>query len=184
MILATLSRIAIPPILGHLPNFSALGAIALFAGAHIHRKSSAIILVILSVWVGDIFLSKILMNHWMLFYPGFYWQYGSYILITLLGFTLKKKLTAFYLLLNCLFSSVLFFFISNIGTWIGGYLYPMTTDGLITCFIAAIPFFKNTVISNLFFSALLFGSFELINKKYLISSFSICRTNNSNNAFR
>lgn len=162
VILATLSRLAIPAFLGHLPNFSALNAIALFCGAYFTRRLSAIIVVLFSVWVGDLFINKMLTGQWNLFYSGFYWQYGSYTLITLTGVMLVDKVTALRVLFTCLSASLLFFIISNFGTWTSGYLYPMTFNGLIACYVAAIPFFKHTVFSDLFFSAALFGSIEFV----------------------
>jgi hypothetical protein len=38
-----------------------------------------------------------------------------------------------------------------------GHFYPQTPAGLVDCYVAAIPFFQNTLLSNLFYSALLFG---------------------------
>lgn len=162
VILATLSRIAIPPILGHFPNFSALDAIALFSGTYFLRRITAITVVLFSVGLSDLFLHRFFMGQWHLFYPGFYWQYLSYVLITLIGITLRNKITPPRLLFSVLSSSFLFFLISNFGTWLSGYLYPMTLSGLIFCYFKAIPFYKNTLLGDLFFSGLLFGSVEIL----------------------
>lgn len=166
ILLATLTRIVIPPLINHLPNFSAIDAIALFCGAYFSRRSIALLVVFLSIWIGDIFLNKIFLNHWVLFYSGFYWQYACYFLITFLGTSLKDKVKPIRLISACLASAVLFFAMSNFGVWYSGYLYPLTFDGLLACYIAAIPFFKNTLFSDLFFSLVLFGSFELIQLGY------------------
>jgi hypothetical protein len=162
ILFATLTRIAIPSFLGHPPNFSAIDATALFCGAYFSRRSMACLVVLLSVWMGDILLSKIVMGQWNLFYSGFYWQYGCYFLITFIGAALKDKVSPLRLASACLTSSIVFFGISNFGVWCSGFLYPQTVDGLITCYVSAIPFFKNTLLSDLFFTGLLFGSFNLI----------------------
>jgi hypothetical protein len=162
IIFAVLTRVAIPPFIGHPPNFSAIDAIALFCGAYFGRRFIAFIVVFLSVWIGDVFLNKIFMNDWVLFYSGFYWQYGCYFLITFLGTTLKDKVKPIHLASACLSSAVLFFVISNFGVWCSGFLYPLNLDGLVACYVSAIPFFKNTLFSDLFFSILLFVSFGLI----------------------
>lgn len=173
---ATLTRIAIPPFIGHPPNFSAISAISLFCGTYFSRRSMACVAVLFSVWLGDIFLNKIFMGHWVLFYSGFYWQYGCYFLITLLGISLKGNIKPLRLASACLVSALLFFGISNFGVWYSGLLYPLTPDGLMACYVAAIPFFKNTLFSDLFFSMVLFGSFELIQIRLPASSFHSARS--------
>jgi hypothetical protein len=43
-------------------------------------------------------------------------------------------------------------------------MYPHTVLGLHGCFVAAIPFFQNTVAGDLFYAALLFGGFALLER--------------------
>ena len=162
ILLATLTRIAMSPLFGHLVNFSPIDAIALLSGAYFSRYLTAVSITLLSVWVGDIFLNRLFLGHWELFYSGFYWQYGAYALITCLGFMLAKNVKPLRLLSTCFLSSILFFAVSNFGVWMSGLLYPRTMDGLMMCYTAALPFFKNTVFSDLFFSIILFTSFKLI----------------------
>lgn len=147
---ATILRIALHP-----TNFSALDAMALFCGTYFARRSTALIVVLASVWIGDIFLDA------TLFYPGFYWQYAAYGLTTLLGaYFLKNKFNAIRFFTVSISISLLFFTISNFGVWCSGLIYPLTFNGLITCYIAAIPFLKNTLLSDLLFGGVLFGCFE------------------------
>src|SRR5690606_12860396 len=61
--------------------------------------------------------------------------------------------------------AVLFFIVSNFGTWAGGMLYPMTVDGLISCYIMALPYFKGSLMGNLFYSGVLFGLYYLIEQR-------------------
>ena len=62
-------------------------------------------------------------------------------------------------------SSILFFAVTNFGTWATGEIYPPTLAGLAACYVAAIPFFQNTLAGDLFFSALLFGGFALLERR-------------------
>jgi hypothetical protein len=55
----------------------------------------------------------------------------------------------------------LFFAVTNFGTWTLSGMYPLTFSGLAACYVAAIPFFQNTVAGDLFYSGLLFGGFAL-----------------------
>jgi hypothetical protein len=55
-------------------------------------------------------------------------------------------------------ASLQFFLISNFGAWLGHLaIYPYTLGGLVSCYIAAIPFYGRTLASDLLYSAALFG---------------------------
>ena len=58
-------------------------------------------------------------------------------------------------------SAILFFVVTNFGVWLSSGMYPPTLAGLAACYVAAIPFFQNTLAGDLFFAALLFGGFAL-----------------------
>ena len=57
--------------------------------------------------------------------------------------------------------SALFFLVSNFGTWALSGMYPHTAAGLAACYVAAIPFFQNTLAGDLFYATLLFGGFTI-----------------------
>jgi hypothetical protein len=59
-------------------------------------------------------------------------------------------------------ASVIFFVLSNFGDWLSGVNYPLTWEGLVTCYVMAIPFFGNTILGDLFYVALLFGTYESV----------------------
>jgi len=63
-------------------------------------------------------------------------------------------------------ASIIFFLVSNFGVWLGSPMYPQNISGLITCYITGIPFFGNTIGGDLFYSAVLFGTFELAKYKF------------------
>ena len=63
-------------------------------------------------------------------------------------------------------SSALFFLVTNFGVWAFGSLYPMTWDGLIACYVAAVPFFRNTLQGDLFYTLVLFGGFRLLERRF------------------
>jgi len=54
-------------------------------------------------------------------------------------------------------ASILFFVVTNFGVWALDSLYPRTLEGLVICYVAAIPFFANTLAGTLFYTAVLFG---------------------------
>ncbi len=135
----------------HPPNVAPIAAMALFGGAYLNKKY-ALVVPLLALFASDIFIG---------FYGGMPFVYGSFLLIGLIGLWLQKKRNFNFILGATLFSSLLFFIITNFGVWLMGDIYPQTLGGLIRCFYLAIPFFRNTVIGDLIFVGLFFGSFEL-----------------------
>jgi hypothetical protein len=91
--------------------------------------------------------------------------YGSVALIVLLGWAIAKRITPLSIAAAALASSVLFFAVTNFGTWLASGMYPPTLTGLAACYVAAIPFFQNTLAGDLAFSALLFGGFALLEQR-------------------
>lgn len=90
ILLAAFSRL-IP----HMPNFSPLGAIGLFGVAHFAKKWRAFFIPIAATWLSDLFINNVVYAQYYpeftWFYSGFYWQYGSYLLITLAGLLFSEK---------------------------------------------------------------------------------------------
>lgn len=170
VLIATITRIGF---FSHFANFSPVNAIALFCGAYF-RRTIAFFVALSSVWIGDVLIDHLLMGHWILFYAGCYWQYTSYLFITMIGALLIHRVKPLYVIFASFSASVSFFVISNFGVWYSSLLYPPTFQGLISCYVAAIPFFKNTVMSDGLFAFVLFGSFEWLfqkNKKQFTTVF-------------
>jgi len=85
-------------------------------------------------------------------------------LIVLIGWAVQARITVFRVGMAAVASSVLFFALTNFSVWLGSTVYPQSFAGLAACYVAAIPFFQNTVAGDLFYSALLFGGFALIER--------------------
>lgn len=140
----------------HPPNFSPIGAMALFGGAYFGRRALAF-----AAPLGALLLSDAILG----FHSGVPYVYGSVALVVLLGWAVAKRMTALTIAGAALASSILFFAVTNFGTWATGEIYPPTLAGLAACYVAAIPFFQNTLAGDLFFSALLFGGFALLERR-------------------
>jgi hypothetical protein len=63
-------------------------------------------------------------------------------------------------------SSILFFILTNFGVWASGHLYPKTWAGLVTCYTAALPFFRNSLEGDLLYTLILFGGFALMERRF------------------
>jgi hypothetical protein len=133
----------------HPPNFTPIGAMALFSGASFGRKALAFAAPLAALLISDVVLG---------FYHGMATVYGADLMIVLIG-SLVVKRSPVRIGVAALASSVLFFTTTNLGMWFSSGFYPRTMAGLEACFVAAIPFFQNTLAGDLFYSALLFGGF-------------------------
>ncbi|WP_439554419.1 DUF6580 family putative transport protein [Flavobacterium macrobrachii] len=157
-------------IIPHIPNFSPLGAIGLFGAAHFSKKWQAFLIPIAATWLSDLFINNVIYAQYYpkftWFYEGFYWQYGSYLIITLTGLGILNKINIPKVLTGTLASTAIFFLVSNFGCWIGSTTYPQNFGGLITCYVAGIPFLKGTLLGDLFYSGVLFGTFALAQYKF------------------
>jgi hypothetical protein len=168
MIVAAASFRLLPQLFGlnHFFNFSPIGGMALFGAAYFTRKWNAFIVPFLALWVSNLILDNVIYAQ---YYNGFAWfanweVYLAFAAIVGVGFVVLKKITTFRLIGASLSASVLFYLITNFFVWATGTMYAKSLAGLIACYIAAIPFFWNTLAGDLFFVALLFGTFELAKK--------------------
>lgn len=161
VVLAVLSRL-IP----HPPNFAPIGAIALFGGAFFPSKRLAFAIPIIIMFLGDLMIAWLSGNVAYGIHPLIPFVYGSFALIVCLGFWLKGRQRFLSVAGAALTGSVLFFIITNFGVWIAGDTYPLSWEGLTACYVAAIPFFKNTVLGDAVYTAALFGGLFLVEKYY------------------
>ena len=171
LVLGLILIVAFSRLIPHYPNFTPLCAIALFGAKYFNNKYLAYILPLFALWLSDIIINNFVLgeyfNEFTLFYSGFYWQYGSFILITLFGRLTLKNVSVSKILGISSSSSLIFFVISNFGVWVSSAFYPNTISGLISCYVAAIPFYYGTLGGAIFYSFFLFGSYEYISRKLI-----------------
>lgn len=134
----------------HWPNFTPLAAMALFAGTYMKRKEFAFAIPFAALLVSDIFLG---------FHQTMLAVYAGFAIIVLFGFYLRRNVKLHAVIIASLASSVAFYLITNFAVWASGMVgYPMTGAGLIQSYVAAIPFFRNALIGDLFYNAVFFGT--------------------------
>ncbi|MGB0770748.1 MAG: DUF6580 family putative transport protein [Flavobacteriaceae bacterium] len=146
MLAAVLTRL-VP----HLPNFTPVTAIALFGGLYISNKILAYALPLIIMFISDIFLG---------FSSITLFVYSGFMLVTLIG-TLRKKPN----ILTIFMGSLSFFIVTNFGVWLLG--YPKTWTGLVECYTLALPFFRNSLLGDFFYSGVMIIGFNFIQKHYL-----------------
>lgn len=151
IVAAALSRI-----LPHPPNFAPINAIALFAGAYLSdRKALAFAVPLSAMLLSDAILE--ILTGWG-FHSGMWVIYGTMALITALGTHLSSKRSWLALAGTTLAASAIFFTVTNFAVWVSSGMYAHTLLGLQTCYIAAIPFFQNSLAGDVFYASVLFGS--------------------------
>ncbi len=140
-------------LLPHPPNFAPILAIALFGGVYLSKKI-AFVLPILAMMFSDIFIG----------YYGIVLMiavYGTFLLSVVLGFWLKKHKKWYTVGGTAILSAVLFFLVTNFAVWAFTPWYAKTLSGIIQSYIMAIPFFRNTLLGNLFYVTVFFGAYEI-----------------------
>lgn len=167
ILVAALSRL-----LPHPYNFTPIGAMGLFGAAYFSKRYLAFVVPFAAMWLSDLILNNVVYaKQFPEYYDGFQWfgsatVYFSFALIIMLGFVLLRKIKVGNVLIASLSASVLFFLITNFSVWLSNPIYPQNAIGLLTCYIAGLPFFGNTLLGDLFYSGVLFGAYELIKARF------------------
>lgn len=139
-------------IVPHLPNFTPVGASALFGGAYLPKKW-ALVMPILIMVVSDLVIG----------FDGFFsraYVYGSFLLIGLLGLWLRSHKSFTNIVLVTFSSSLLFFLITNFGVWVHSTMYEKSLNGLMQSYLMGLPFFRNTLLGDFFYTGVFFGAYS------------------------
>ncbi len=147
ILLAAVLRIA-----PHPWNFTPVGAMALFSGAALKDRRLAFLFPLLALFAGDIFIG---------FYGIIPIIYVSFLINVAIGLWLRDRRTVARISLATLVGAIQFFLVSNFAVWQFMGAYPHNSSGFLTCYIAAIPLFWNTLAGDALYAALLFGGYAL-----------------------
>jgi len=149
-------------IIPHAPNFTPVAAIALFGAAFLPNKRMALIMPLALIIISDLFIGL----HDMVVFT-----WGSVLLVSIIGVGLRSSQKSKTVLLGSLGSSVVFYLVTNFGVWAAGW-YPPTMQGLIQCYAAGVPFFRNFLAGTLVYSAAFFVTYALAAKAVRRTSFA------------
>jgi hypothetical protein len=166
ILLAAVSRF-LPIAFPAMANFSPVGTMALFGGAYFTKKHWAFIFPIASLWLSNLVLNNVFYTKW---YPTFSFGFEtavfiSFALVVGIGMIFLKKVNVVNLLTANVLGTITFFLISNYFVWYSGKMYTSDFAGLILCYVKGLEFLRNTLLSNLVFSAIMFGAFEYAQKE-------------------
>jgi len=138
-------------LLPHPPNFTPVAAVAIFAGLMFRGGLAAWLVPIAAMALSDLMIG--------FYHPGIMTGvYLGMLMAVLLGrVLLAQGVSVMGVICSALGAGIAFFVISNFAVWLFGALYPPTLDGLIACYVAALPFLKYTLAGNLFWCGVIFG---------------------------
>ena len=159
VLIAMILAAALSRLLPHPFNFAPIGALALFGGTQFADKRAAFLVPCAAMLLSDLCLGL---------YAHMEWGYGSFALIVCIGLRLRSRRSAWRIAGASLLGSALFFVITNFGEWVDGTLYAKSLAGLLDCYVAAIPFFGNTLLGDGLYNLALFGGWALLEKRFAI----------------
>lgn len=156
--------LAFARLIPHPWNFTPVIAVAILSGYFFKNIYLSFSILLISMLIADVFLG---------FYENMIFVYISLLLIAFVFFKISKKINFKNLFIYSFAGSLIFFVISNFGVWILGspgvdnLPYDKNLNGLIECYILAIPFFGNTFISTVIFSYACYSANYFYKKKFV-----------------
>lgn len=142
-------------LLPHPANFTPIAALALFAGVYAAKISKWYLgIPLVAMALSDLFIG---VYEWKIMAV----VYGSFLAVGLFGLLVAKKKNVGTIILGTLGGSILFYLTTNFAVWAFTNMYPPTPEGLMMSYTMALPFFRNTILGDLFYTGLFFGAYEL-----------------------
>jgi hypothetical protein len=144
-------------LLPHLPNLTPVAASALFAGTVLHRRALAPLVPLAALTISDSVLG---FDGWQLTLLTYI---ASVIPAVLPMMSARLRAPGIFapVMVAC---SLIFFALSNFGVWAYSGMYPPTFDGLVACYVAALPFLQHTIFGDLLWAVVFFGGAWLVRK--------------------
>ncbi|MBT4709886.1 MAG: hypothetical protein HOB81_06430 [Flavobacteriaceae bacterium] len=138
----------------HPPNFTSLLALSFYIPAILGIRFIPALVV--SFFITDLIIG---------FHSVTFFTWGSVILIGLGSRFFDKSI--FNRISGSLLGACLFFIITNFGVWsLGSYGYSL--NGIINCYILALPFFGYSLVSTFIFAGVIESVYKYISLKKLI----------------
>jgi hypothetical protein len=159
IVLAALTRL-----LPHPPNFAPITAMAVFGAIRFGSRRAAVVAPLVALLLSDLAREVLYRNglaqEWGL-YRGMWVVYGTTALIALMCRIAHGTRAPARIAVATLAGSCLFFLVTNFAVWAEGMFYPMSAEGLVECYAAAVPFFRNALLGDATYAVILFGAWAL-----------------------
>ena len=156
-------------LLPHWHNFTAVGGVALFSAYYFKNRFWSYLVPLLAMWISDLFLNNIV---YTAFNDGFVW-FSTYMIWGYLGFAsmvlvgsiMVRKGKRREILLGTMAGTLVFFIITNFGSFLYDPIYLKTPAHLWLAYIAGLPFLLNSFLANVFYAAVFFGAYSISSAK-------------------
>jgi hypothetical protein len=154
-----------------IANFSPLGAMALFGGAYFNKKWKAFAFPLGMLFISDLILHQTVFKKYGngFLYGSWYWVYGAFALMVLLGRWLLQKITVAGFALSVISCVFVHWIVADLGVWIGSKTYSQDISGFIACLENAVPYEWRFMAGTLVYGVILFGLFEWMKRRYLVT---------------
>jgi len=152
-----------------LANFSPLGAMALFGGTYFNKKWKVFTFPLAMLFISDLILHQTVYKAYGngFLYQGWYWVYGAFVLMTIVGQTIKK-VTINRFLLSVITCVLIHWIVTDFGVWVGSQTYAQNLSGFVACLEKAVPYEWRFLAGTLIYGIILFGLFEWMKRKYIL----------------
>ena len=157
-ILILVTILAFSRLIPHPPNFTPLLGMAVFSGVIFDRKILAFVVPLMAMLLSDMVIG---------FHSSMPIIYFAIMLNVGVGFLLVSKFSYLKSFLALISGAIIFFIVTNFAVWLGSGMYSQDLGGLMVCYIMALPFFQNTLLSTLIYGMGAFYLFNLFEDKIL-----------------
>ncbi len=147
---------ALPLFIPHCWNFTAIGALAIFAGSQFEDKRFAFAMPLIAMGIADLFIGDG-------FEPTVYMGFAAMIAC---GMLIRNHINPTSVVLSSITGTFIFYLITNFAYLYPSSLYPHNLTGIVTSYIMALPFLRNMLIGDVIYGFALFGGFYFIKKQY------------------
>lgn len=169
-VLGSVCLLMMTRLISHVHNFTPAEAIVLFGAVLYSSRYLAFVMPLVIMYIFDFAINNTIARPFFTEQTGLIWfsdymLYNSlaYVCIAGIGFVFLRDLKFKNVVSGAIIASVIFFLISNFGVWMGSAtLYAKTWTGFVSCYVAAIPFFKVSLLSTLSYVLIFYGSYILV----------------------
>lgn len=155
-------------------NITPIGAMALFGGAYFSSKWKSYLFPLLALFVSDVLIMRLFYGSLTqgLLYEGWIWTYLGFAAMVLCGQLIIRKVSAGNVVMAAVAAAIAHWLLADLGAWFSatdittGKPYTRDAAGLIKCYTLGIPYMKHMLIGNLIYGTILFGGFELMQRRF------------------
>lgn len=152
-----------------LANYSPLAAMALFGSAYFKGNVRPLLFPLMAIFISDVVLFTTVYKDYGngFLYDGWVWVYGAFLLIAVSAKLIIRKISVQRIAAAIITAVLIHWLVTDFGVWLGSKIYTQTWSGFMACLAAAIPFELRLLAATIVYSTIMFGIFELMQRKYV-----------------